>query len=231
MAKKIIKKMKKSHWAILVILIVLIIDQASKIYIKTHFEYGGGFDIFGLKWAKIYFVENKGMAYGLELGGQYGKLLLSLFRIVMIFVLIYILAKLIKANEKLSLIISFSLIIAGAFGNIIDSAFYGMIFSETPRFHGGIAQLFPEGGGYAGFLHGKVVDMLYFPMIDTHLPDWIPFWGGERFIFFQPVFNVADSAITIGVVSLLLFNRSFFINKEKELEKKRKKAKNSEEEE
>ncbi len=216
--------MKRSYWAILVILIVLVIDQASKIYIKTHYEYGGGFDILGLKWAKIYFVENKGMAYGLELGGQYGKLLLSLFRIAMIMVLIYILTKLIQANEKLSLVISFSLIIAGALGNIIDSAFYGMIFSETPRFHGGVAHLFPQKGGYAGFLHGKVVDMLYFPMIDIYLPDWVPFWGGERFIFFQPVFNIADSAITIGVISLLLFNRSFFINKEKEAKQKKEMA-------
>jgi signal peptidase II len=212
--------MKRSHWAVLIILIVLILDQASKIYVKTHFEYGGGFDIFGIKWAKIYFVENKGMAYGLELGGVYGKLLLSLFRIIMILVLIYILAKLIESKEKLSLIISFSLIIAGAFGNIIDSAFYGMIFSETPKFHGGIAQLFPEGGGYAGFLHGKVVDMLYFPMVDTYLPGWIPFWGGERFIFFQPVFNIADSAITVGVISLLLFNRSYFKNKSEEKKEK-----------
>jgi len=212
--------MKRSHWAVLIILIVLILDQASKIYVKTHFEYGGGFDIFGIKWAKIYFVENKGMAYGLELGGVYGKLLLSLFRIIMILVLIYILAKLIESKEKLSLIISFSLIIAGAFGNIIDSAFYGMIFSETPKFHGGIAQLFPEGGSYAGFLHGKVVDMLYFPMVDTYLPGWIPFWGGERFIFFQPVFNIADSAITVGVISLLLFNRSYFKNKSEEKKEK-----------
>jgi len=206
--------MKKSHWAFVVILIVLIIDQVSKIYIKTNYGYGGGFDIFGLKWAKIYFVENKGMAYGLELGGQYGKLLLSVFRIVMIFVLIYILTRIIKTNEKLSLIISFSLIIAGAIGNIIDSAFYGMIFTETPRFHGGIAQMFSQEGGYAGFLHGKVVDMLYFPMIDTHLPSWVPLWGGDRFIFFQPVFNIADSSITVGVVSLLLFNRSYFMSKE-----------------
>ncbi|HHH55006.1 MAG TPA: lipoprotein signal peptidase [Bacteroidetes bacterium] len=207
--------MKKSYWAILVIILILIIDQASKIYIKTHLGYGEGFDILGLKWAKIYFVENKGMAYGMEIGGEYGKLILSLFRIIMIIVLVYFLVKLIQANEKLSLILSFSLIIAGALGNIIDSAFYGMIFSETPRFHGGVAQLFPPEGGYSSFLHGKVVDMFYFPIIDTYLPEWVPIWGGERFIFFQPVFNVADSAITVGVVLLLLFNRSYFTKKDK----------------
>jgi len=207
--------MKKSYWAILVIFLVLFIDQASKIYIKTHYGYYDGFNIFGLKWARIYFVENEGMAYGLKLGGQYGKLILSLFRIIMLVVLIYILIKLIKSGEKLGLIISFSLIIAGALGNIIDSAFYGMIFSETPPFHNGVAELFPENGGYAGFLHGKVVDMLYFPIIDTVLPEWVPYWGGKRFIFFQPVFNVADSAITIGVITLLLFNRKYFTGKKK----------------
>ena len=208
--------MKKKYWVFIVIMSVLIIDQALKIYIKTHYAYGEGFNMFGLKWARIYFVENEGMAYGLKLGGDYGKLLLSVFRIVMVFVLFILLAKLIKANERLSLLISFSLIIAGAIGNIIDSAFYGMIFSETPQFHGGIAQMFPQGGGYASFLHGKVVDMLYFPMIDTHLPDWVPIWGSDRFIFFQPIFNIADSAITVGVVSLLLFNRSFFTQKKED---------------
>ena len=207
--------MKKGHWAFIVIMIILILDQASKIYIKTHFGYGESINMLGLNWAKLYFVENEGMAYGLTIGGEYGKLLLSVFRIIMVFVLLYILSKLIKSNEKLSLLISFSLIIAGAIGNIIDSAFYGMIFSETPRFHGGIAQMFPPEGGYAGFLHGKVVDMLYFPMINTHLPNWIPFWGGDRFIFFQPIFNIADSAIFVGVVSLLLFNRNFFYTEKK----------------
>ena len=208
--------MKKSYWAFLVIMIVLILDQALKIYIKTSFGYGDGFKIFGLEWARIYFVENEGMAYGLTIGGEYGKLLLSVFRIIMVIVLLVILSKLIKSKENLSLIISFSLIIAGAIGNILDSAFYGMIFSETPRFHGGIAEMFPAEGGYAGFLHGKVVDMLYFPMIKTHFPEWFPFWGGDRFIFFQPVFNIADSAITTGVVSLLIFNRSFFVSKKEE---------------
>ena len=206
--------MKKKYWVFIVILSVLIIDQALKIYIKTNYAYGGGFNIFGLSWARIYFVENEGMAYGLKIGGEYGKLLLSVFRVLMVIALLVLLAKMIKSNEKLSLLISFSLIIAGAIGNIVDSAFYGMVFSETPQFHGGVAQMFPPEGGYASFLHGKVVDMLYFPMIDTHLPEWIPKWGGDRFIFFQPIFNIADSAITVGVVTLLLFNRSFFTQKE-----------------
>lgn len=205
--------MKKSYWAFLVIMIVLILDQVLKIYIKTSFGYGDGFNILGLDWARIYFVENEGMAYGLTIGGEYGKLLLSVFRIIMVIVLFVILNKLIKSKENLSLIIIFSLIIAGAVVNILDSAFYGMIFSETPKFHGGVAQIFPPEGGYAGFLHGRVVDMFYFPMINTHLPEWLPFWGGERFVFFQPIFNIADSAITIGVVTLLVFNRSFFVSK------------------
>ncbi|MEZ4908397.1 MAG: lipoprotein signal peptidase [Saprospiraceae bacterium] len=202
--------MKKSHWIILIIISILIIDQISKIYIKTHFGYGEGFKIFGFNWARIYFVENEGMAYGITLGGEHGKLLLSLFRIIMVIILGFVLYKFINRGEKFSLLLSFALILAGALGNIIDSAFYGMIFSETPEFHGYISHLVPFGEGYAGFLHGRVVDMLYFPMINTYLPEWIPIWGGERFVFFQPVFNIADSSISIGVVTLLLFNRSFF---------------------
>ena len=110
------------------------------------------------------------------------------------------------------MILAFSLILAGAFGNMIDSAFYGLIFSSTP-YHGGLATLFPEGGGYAPFLYGKVVDMLYFPLIDTTLPDWMPFWGGQRFQFFRPVFNISDTAISTGVISLLLFHRRIFKSK------------------
>lgn len=202
--------MKRSTIAILTIVIILIIDQISKIYIKTHLNYGEGFDILGLSWAKIHFVENEGMAFGMSFGGLTGKYILSIFRIIMTGFLIYILYNLIKQNEPKSLIVFFSLVIAGAIGNSIDGLFYGIIFSES-HYHGGIATMFPPEGGYGSFLTGKVVDMLYFPMVDTVLPEWFPIWGGERFEFFRPVFNIADSAITVGVVLILLFNRQFFL--------------------
>lgn len=206
--------MKKSTAVILTILIVLIIDQALKIYTKTNILYGDGFDMLGLSWAKIHFIENDGMAFGLSFGGVTGKYILSIFRIIMAAFLLYILKNLLDQNETYGLIISFGLIIAGAVGNIIDCAFYGLIFSES-FFHGGLATMFPPEGGYGSFLTGKVVDMLYFPMVDTILPEWVPIWGGERFEFFRPVFNIADSAITVGVVSILLFHRRFFNTNEK----------------
>lgn len=201
--------MKKSTAVLITILTILIIDQLVKIYVKTHIHYGDGFDMLGLSWAKIHFVENEGMAFGLSFGGLTGKYILSIFRIIMVVFLFYILRNLIKHKETFGLIISFSMIIAGALGNIIDSMFYGLIFSES-YFHGGLATMFPAEGGYGSFLTGKVVDMLYFPMIDTVLPEWVPLWGGERFEFFRPVFNIADSAITVGVASILLFHRRFF---------------------
>ncbi len=201
--------MKKSTSVLITILTILIIDQLVKIYVKTHIHYGDGFDMLGLSWAKIHFVENEGMAFGLSFGGITGKYILSIFRIIMVVFLFYILRNLIKHKETYGLIISFSMIIAGALGNIIDSMFYGLIFSES-YFHGGLATMFPPEGGYGSFLTGKVVDMLYFPMIDTVLPEWMPLWGGERFEFFRPVFNIADSAITVGVASILLFHRRFF---------------------
>ncbi len=201
--------MNKSTIVLFTILLILIIDQAVKIWIKTTINYGDGFDILGLSWAKIHFVENEGMAFGMSFGGLTGKYILSIFRIVMTGFLLYILYNLIKQNETTGLIISFSMVIAGAVGNSIDGMFYGLIFSES-HYHGGLATMFPPEGGYGSFLTGKVVDMLYFPMIDTVLPEWLPIWGGQRFEFFRPVFNIADSAITVGVASILLFHRRFF---------------------
>lgn len=173
-------------------------------------NYGDFIPLLGFNWAQIHFVENQGMAFGLEFGGSYGKLALSLFRIVAVIFLIYFINNLLKNKAKFGLLLSFALILAGAIGNIIDSAFYGLIFSESP-YHGGLATLFPEtGGGYGTFLHGKVVDMFYFPLFRFDLPNWIPVWGGEEFLFFKPVFNLADAAISSGVITILLFQRSFF---------------------
>ena len=203
---------KRSGQVLLIVFLVLVIDQALKIWVKTHMEYGEEFTLLGFSWAKIHFVENEGMAFGLSLGGSIGKLALSVFRLVAVGFLIYIIHSLVKVKETFGVILSFSLILAGALGNILDSAFYGLIFSATP-YHGGIATLFPEQGGYAPFLFGKVVDMLYFPMINTTLPAWLPIWGGQHFEFFRPVFNISDGAISSGVISLLLFNRRIFKSK------------------
>jgi signal peptidase II len=205
---------KKSLVVTLVIICVLILDQWLKVWIKLNVNYGEGFNILGLEWAQIHFIENPGMAFGLSYGGVTGKLILSSFRIIMVAILIYILRSLIKNKESIGLLISFALIIAGAMGNIVDSMFYGMIFSKSV-YHGGLAEFLPEGGGYAPFLQGKVVDMFYFPLIDTTLPEWFPIWGGERFQFFRPVFNLADSAISVGVASIILFHRKFFKQEKK----------------
>lgn len=208
--------MRRSSTVIFVILIVVILDQWLKYHIKTTYSIGSGFDLFGMSWAKIHFIENEGMAFGLSFGGEMGKLALSLFRLVMVSFLGYMIVQLIKAKESIGLLICFALIIAGALGNIIDSAFYGIIFSESDI--GRVAELFPEDGGYGKFLHGKVVDMLYFPMINTNFPEWFPFWGGERFQFFRPVFNIADASISTGVISILVFHRDFFQKPEEKAE-------------
>ena len=216
----------KSILAFSLILFILIIDQAVKIYVKTHFLLGEEYKIFGMERALIHFVENPGMAFGMEFGGDYGKLALSLFRIVAVGFLIYYIRSLIVGGASIGLITSFSLILAGALGNIIDSAFYGMIFNDSvPEMHGGdLAQLFPPEGGYGTFLHGRVVDMFYFPLVEGVYPAWMPteesFLGkflpnaGTRYQFFQPVFNVADAAITVGVATLILFQRSYFAEQE-----------------
>jgi signal peptidase II len=209
---------KKVVLVSLVVLIILLIDQSLKIWVKTNMALGDNIPILGLSWANIHFLENNGMAFGLAIGGEYGKLALSLFRIIAVGFLFYLIAKLIKEKAGTGILVSFAMIAAGAMGNIIDSAFYGMIFSESSYHAANVAEMFPTDGGYAGFLHGKVVDMLWFPMIDTTWPEWFPFWGGDRFQFFNPVFNIADTSICIGVVLFLIFQKSFFAQEKKETE-------------
>lgn len=196
--------LKKSF---LVVFTVLFIDQALKLWIKTNMTLGQEFHISG-NWFIIHFTENNGMAFGLQFAGEYGKLALSLFRIFAVGFLGWYIFRLAKLKTAFGVIFCFSLILAGAMGNIIDSAFYGMLFSESTYFDA--ARFLPDGGGYSTFLHGKVVDMFYFPILEGNYPQWLPFWGGDHFIFFRPVFNVADSAITTGVLSLLIFQRQFF---------------------
>lgn len=200
--------MKKSYLAIILVFMVLVLDQALKIWVKTNFCYGEERAILGLSWARLNFVENPGMAFGWKFGGEYGKLALSLFRIIAIGFLTYYIGKLIKKGVSNGLVASFSLILAGAIGNIIDSAFYGLIFSNSD-YHcsGGPAKMFPTEGGYESFLHGRVVDMLFFPLIKD---------SSSNVLFFQPVFNIADSAITIGVLSILLFQRHYFSSHDEE---------------
>ena len=156
----------------------------------------------------IHFTENNGMAFGLELGGEAGKLILSLFRIIAVCAIGYGLVHMIKKKYHRGLILNVALIFAGALGNILDSAFYGIIFSESTWYDKAV--LFPEGGGYSSFLHGKVVDMFYFPIISGQFPSWLPIWGGEEFAFFRPVFNLADSAISVGVILILLYQKRYF---------------------
>ena len=205
--------MKRTTLIFLTIISVLIIDQWLKVHIKLTYPIGEGFKMFGQDWARIHFVENKGMAFGLEMGGAAGKYALSIFRILMVGLLGYIIKGLVDAKESKWLIVCFSLIIAGAIGNIIDSMVYGLIFSAS-SFHGPVAQFMSEAGGYAPFLQGKVVDMFHFPMVTTTWPEWVPNWGGSSLEFFRPVFNVADAAISVGVIAILLFHRNFFTKPE-----------------
>lgn len=198
----------------LVVFAVLLLDQWLKCWVKTHMYLGESFPVFG-DWFHIHFTENYGMAFGMEFGGSNGKVFLSLFRILASFGIgwyIFFLAR--TGSSRLS-IICFSFILAGAIGNIIDSALYGKIFSDSVE---GLATLFPQNGGYAGYLHGRVVDMLYFPLFSGRFPDWLPIWGGENFLFFRPIFNIADSSITVGVLIYLIFNRQMTPPAKKEAE-------------
>jgi len=215
--------------AITIIILVLLVDQISKVYIKTHFVLSEEINVLGLDWFRIHFLENNGMAWGKEFGGKSGKLFLTLFRLFAIGGIGYWLINAIKNNSHKILIVAISLIFAGAFGNIIDSVFYGIFFSDS--FHK-VATFLPPEGGYNSLFHGKVVDMLYFPMINTMLPDWLPSisfnfpdWlpviGGNHFslfenrrlTFFDPVFNIADTAISTGVGLLVVFNKTIFPKK------------------
>lgn len=200
-------ELKKWHIVVLSILLVLI-DQIVKIAVKTNMTLGEEIPVFG-SWFNIYFIENRGAAYGMELGGDYGKLILSLIRVVAIGVLIWYINRMFKKETPKGVVIAFAFIMVGAMGNVIDSAFYGKIFSASTVNQ--VAQFVPWGEGYGTFLHGAVVDMLYFPVIQIdQMPNWIPIWGGEPFVFFSPIFNIADSYITCAVVYLILFERKFF---------------------
>lgn len=192
--------------AVFLIFLILLLDQILKIWVKTHMVIGQEIHLFG-NWGMLHFIENNGMAFGMEMGGKPGKLVLSVFRVVAIFGIGWFLSSLIAKKANLGFILAVSAIMAGAIGNIIDSAFYGMIFSESFSQQ---AVMFPVGGGYSSFLHGRVVDMFYFPIINTHWPQWSPFRPGESLVFFRPVFNIADSSITCGVIAIVLFQKRMF---------------------
>ena len=191
---------------LIVVFLILLIDQFIKIYIKTHFFLGEEIHVAG-NWFILHFTENNGMAYGMEFGGQFGKIFLSSFRIVAVAGIGYYVWTLTKKKEDKLYIFCISLIFAGALGNILDSAFYGVMFGDSNY---DIARFMPPEGGYASFLHGKVVDMFYFPVMEGHFPTWFPLWGGEDFVFFRPVFNFADASISVGVAIIILYQKRFF---------------------
>lgn len=203
--------------SILLIILILLIDQISKFYIKTNFVLGEAIEVFD--WFKILFIENEGAAWGaklsdiLPISDSVGKLVLTIFRLFAIVGIGYWLYDIIKKQSSKTYVLAVSLIFAGALGNILDSVFYGMIFDSS---NGQVATLFAD-EPYGSIFYGKVVDMLYFPMIDTTWPDWVPYFGGDRFRFFEPVFNLADMAISTGVGILIVFNKKVFGQKEDEL--------------
>jgi signal peptidase II len=199
----------KSRTVVLIILAIIIADQALKVWVKTSMHYQEQIPLIG-SWFRLFFIENEGMAWGWKFGGEWGKMALTLFRLVAVIFGVFYIRSVIKKKYHPGFIICAAMIFAGALGNLIDSLFYGLIFSGSDV-GAPLAKMFPPGGGYAGFLHGRVVDMLYAPIIeDKLLPSWVPIWGGERFTFFSPIFNIADASISVGVIALLIFQKKFF---------------------
>lgn len=208
--------MKYKH-LLLIVFIILIFDQASKIYIKTNFYLGEHINVLG-SWFQLYFIENEGMAFGMKiLDNELGKIILSLFRLVAVVFGFFYIKKLTTQGHTRGFLICAALILAGATGNLIDGLFYGLIFTDTPYYQE-VSQLTFSGNGYGKFLHGRVVDMLYFDLIDTTWPSWIPIWGGKPFKFFEPIFNIADVAISTGILTLLVFQGKLIKPKETKTE-------------
>lgn len=198
-------KKKQTRLVIILVAAILVVDQIVKILVKTNMQIGEDIPLIGT-WFRLHFIENAGFAFGTQFGGTVGKIVLTSIRLVASAAIIWFIAHMIKTKTRTSLIVAFALVLAGAVGNLIDSLFYGLIFNES--FYS-VATLFPPEGGYAPLFQGKVVDMLYFPLFELDWPKWVPFIGGEHFEFFSAIFNVADSAVTIGVVWLLV--EYFFI--------------------
>jgi signal peptidase II len=201
----------KLRSAVLLIAIIIIVDQVLKIWIKTNFRLHESVRMGGYNWAQLYFVENEGMAWGWKFGGEWGKMILTLFRLAAVIFGTWYLRRMVNQGYTKGFIVCASLIYAGALGNLIDSMFYGLIFTASDGYT--VATMFPA-QGYAGFLHGKVVDMLHFPVINTTWPKWMPFFGGSDFVFFSPIFNIADASISAGVITLLLFQKRFLKKKD-----------------
>lgn len=200
------KSVSKGKIALATIFSVLIIDQIIKVWIKLTMKWHESIHI--TDWFQLFFTENNGMAFGMEI---FGKLFLTIFRIVVVCILGWYLYRIVKEKKKTGYIVCFSLILAGAVGNIIDSVFYGVLFSESTMI--APATFLPADGGYAPLFYGRVVDMFYFPIIQSSWPTWMPFVGGESFVFFSPIFNFADAAISCGMIALILFYRKYFSSK------------------
>lgn len=209
----------------LIVAIIVLLDQALKIWVKTHmFQGESSFNHwgFGISEAQLFFTENPGMAFGLKIPGTAGKIALSVFRILAIGGIIYYILWAVKHSKPhKGFITCLAMVLAGAIGNMIDCMFYGMVFSKSGYTPNTIAEFMPEMGGYAPFLQGQVVDMLHFPLFSAHWPEWMPFVGGDKFTFFSPVFNIADVAVTIGVALILIFQKRYFPKTEEDVEEEK----------